>query len=95
MFQGCPPSDASRMMENGMTVRAEVSKIGERKWRGVITCEEVPQMNDTHIYEEDKGTSFEDVLTERGCSVQKYRETIHNGTNYPLAKFRQAVRYCS
>ena len=39
-----------------MTVRAEVSKIGERKWRGVITCEEVPQMNDTHIYQEDKGT---------------------------------------
>ena len=45
------------MMEKGMTVRAEVSKIGEKKWRGVITCEEVPQMNDTHIYEEDKGTS--------------------------------------
>ena len=44
-----------------MTVRAEVSQIGEKKWRGVITCEEVPQMNDTHIYEEDKGTSLKDV----------------------------------
>merc|ERR1712178_263803 len=59
---GCPPSDASKMMENGMTMRAEVSKIGERKWRGVITCEEVPQMNDTHTYEEDKEVSIDDPM---------------------------------
>ena len=45
-----------------MTMKAEVSKIGEKKWRGVITCEEVPQMNDAHIYEEDKGASLKDVV---------------------------------
>ena len=61
-LRGCPPSDAKNMMEKGMTMKAEVSKIGDKKWRGVITCEEVPKMNDTHVYEEDKEVCIDDPL---------------------------------
>ena len=60
--QGCPPSDASKMMEKGMTMKAEVSKIGDKKWRGIITCKEAPMMNDIHLYEEDKEVCIDDPM---------------------------------
>ena len=48
-IQGCPAADANKMMEKGMTTKIESTKIGEKKWRAIITCKEVPAMNEVRI----------------------------------------------
>ena len=48
-FQGCPPADAHKMMEKGMTTKFEIAKIGEKTWRAILTCKEVPAMNDVRV----------------------------------------------
>ena len=49
-------------MEKGLTMKAEVSKIGDKKWRGIITCKEAPMMNDIHLYEEDREVCIDDPM---------------------------------
>ena len=48
-FQGCPPADAHKMMEKGMTTKFEIAKIGEKTWRAIMTCKEIPAMNDVRV----------------------------------------------
>jgi len=57
---GCPAADANKMMEKGMTTKIESTKIGEKKWRAIITCKEVPAMNEIYVLEEDKEQCFDD-----------------------------------
>ena len=52
-FQGCPPADAHKMMEKGMTTKFEIAKIGEKTWRAILTCKEVPAMNDVRVSASD------------------------------------------
>merc|ERR1712018_270870 len=57
---GVPAAEANKMLEKGMTTKVEVSKVGDKKWRAMITCKEFPAMNEMHDYEEDKETCIDD-----------------------------------
>merc|ERR1711879_559673 len=59
---GCPPADAHKMMEKGMTTKFEIAKIGEKTWRAILTCKEVPAMNDIYVVDLDKEACFDDNL---------------------------------
>merc|ERR1712045_126848 len=59
---GCPPADAHKMMEKGMTTKFEIAKIGEKTWRAIMTCKEIPAMNDIYVIDLDKEACFEDHL---------------------------------
>merc|ERR1712038_2054792 len=59
---GCPPADAHKMMEKGMTTKFEIAKIGEKTWRAIMTCKEIPAMNDIYVIDLDKEACFDDHL---------------------------------
>jgi len=57
---GCPAADANKLMEKGMTTKIEVAKIGEKTWRAITTCKEIPAMNEIYVLDEDKEVCFDD-----------------------------------
>merc|ERR1711879_555061 len=40
----------------------EIAKIGEKTWRAILTCKEVPAMNDIYVVDLDKEACFDDNL---------------------------------
>ena len=57
------------MMEKGMTTKIEVAKIGDKKWRAITTCKEIPAMNEVGVF-----PTFE-IATEL---LRKPMQTIEN-----------------
>jgi len=56
---GCPPADANKMMEKGMTTKIEIAKIGEKTWRVIYTCKEIPTLNNIYVLDENKEGCFQ------------------------------------
>merc|ERR1712110_1402691 len=42
------------------TTKIEVAKIGEKTWRAITTCKEIPAMNEIYVLDEDKEVCFDD-----------------------------------